>query len=136
MFNTQCTMYICISCSNWGCQLHNGEHCTNSFSQPPVARTLIEQSGSAEIGLSQRFLWWFPHSRFHTLESVDTDFTECLGEKWLPMLTAAKSELLHVHGYFYVVNHQAKHRTPHLKCFLLSETRGHSPTILTQYKNN
>ena len=53
------------------------------FCQPSVARTLIEQCGSAEIGLSQRFLWLFPqpaYSRFHTLESVDTEFMESLGK--------------------------------------------------------
>ena len=44
------------------------------FSQPSVARVLIGQSGSAEVGLSQRFLWLFPqpsYSRFGTLEAVD-----------------------------------------------------------------
>ncbi len=52
------------------------------FSQPSFARVLIEQNGSAEIGLSQRILWLFPqpaYSRFCTLESVDTDFTDGLG---------------------------------------------------------
>lgn len=49
------------------------------FGQPSVARLLIEQSGSAEIGLSQRFLWMFPqpaYSRFHALEAVDKQFTQ------------------------------------------------------------
>ena len=53
------------------------------FSQPSVARSLIEQSGSAEIGLTQRFLWMFPrpaYSRFCTLEAVDTQFTENIGD--------------------------------------------------------
>ena len=52
------------------------------FSQPSVARVLIEQSGSAEIGLSQRILWLFPqpaYSRFSTLEAVDSQFTDGLG---------------------------------------------------------
>ena len=52
------------------------------FSQPSVARLLIEQSGSAEIGLSQRILWLFPqpsYSRFNTLEAVDSQFTDSLG---------------------------------------------------------
>ena len=51
-----------------------------------MARGLIEQSGSAEIGLSQRFLWLFPkpsYSRFHTLESVDKHFIDTLGMKLL-----------------------------------------------------
>ena len=53
------------------------------FCQPSVAHGLIEQSGSAEIGLSQRFLWLFPkpaYSRFDTLESVDEKFIESLGK--------------------------------------------------------
>ena len=52
------------------------------FSQPSVARILIEQSGSAEIGLSQRILWLFPqpaYSRFCTLEAVDSNFTDGFG---------------------------------------------------------
>ena len=28
------------------------------FSQPPVVRGLIDQGGSTEIGLTQRFLWF------------------------------------------------------------------------------
>ena len=51
------------------------------FSQPSVARALIEQSGSSEVGLSQRFLWMFPkptYSRFGTLEAVDGNFTDSI----------------------------------------------------------
>ena len=54
------------------------------FSQPSVARSLIEQPGSAKIRLSQRFLWCFPkpsYSHFVTLEEVDKDFTQTLGEQ-------------------------------------------------------
>jgi len=53
------------------------------FSQPSVARALIQQSGSAEIGLSQRFMWLFPqpsYARFETLEGVDSYFTSTLGK--------------------------------------------------------
>ena len=53
------------------------------FSQPSVARSLIEQSTSAEVGLTQRFLWNFPkptYSRFCTLEEVDEHFTESIGK--------------------------------------------------------
>ena len=52
------------------------------FSQPSVARTVIEQPGSAETGLSQRFLWCFPKpsfARFETLEAVEETFSELLG---------------------------------------------------------
>jgi hypothetical protein len=48
------------------------------FSQPSVARTIIEQPGSAEIGIMQRFLWLFPrpsYARFNTLESVNETFS-------------------------------------------------------------
>ena len=60
----------------------NGDH-VGGFSQPGVARTLIEQPGSIETGLTQRFLWSFPkpsYTRFGTLEAVDEDFTELLGK--------------------------------------------------------
>ena len=53
------------------------------FSQPSVARPMIEQSTSAEVGLTQRFLWIFPrptYSCFHTLQEVDEDFTRGIGE--------------------------------------------------------
>ena len=52
------------------------------FSQPTTAQALIEQSGCAEVGLAQRFLWMFPkpsYSRFHTLEAVNKEFTESIG---------------------------------------------------------
>jgi len=53
------------------------------FSQPSVRRPLIEQSGSAEVGLAQRFLWIFPqptYSHFDTLKPVDGQFTENMGK--------------------------------------------------------
>jgi hypothetical protein len=52
------------------------------FSQPGVARGLIEQSGSVETGLAQRFMWLFPkpsYAKFGTLEAVDQNFTAALG---------------------------------------------------------
>jgi hypothetical protein len=52
------------------------------FSQPVVARSLIEQSGSSEIGLAQRILWIFPkpsYAKFSTLEAVQENFTDALG---------------------------------------------------------
>ena len=53
------------------------------FTQPTVARTLIEQPSSAEKGLCQRFLWIFPKpvfARFNSLEPVNSTFTEAIGE--------------------------------------------------------
>jgi hypothetical protein len=52
------------------------------FSQPSVARGLIEYPGNTEKGLSQRFLWLFPkpsYANFESLESVNRDFSESLG---------------------------------------------------------
>ena len=49
------------------------------FTQPSVARTLIEQQGSVEKGFCQRFLWIFPKPVFKTLEPISNDFTEDIG---------------------------------------------------------
>ena len=52
------------------------------FTQPGVARNLIEQPSNAEKGLSHRFLWVFPkpvYGTFDTLEKVDRDFQVKLG---------------------------------------------------------
>ena len=59
------------------------------FSQPCVVRTLIEQPDGAGIGLSQRFLWLFPkpsYARYKTLEAVDEQFSDSLGEDVLHVL--------------------------------------------------
>lgn len=53
------------------------------FTQPTVARSIIDLTGNAEKGLSQRFLWLFPkpvYGTFSTLEPVDVEFTDKLGE--------------------------------------------------------
>ena len=52
------------------------------FTQPNVARNLIELQASVEKGLSQRFLWIFPqptYAKFETLEKVDEQFTQSIG---------------------------------------------------------
>lgn len=52
------------------------------FSQPSVARALIEFPGNTEKGFSQRFLWIFPepsYAHFESLESVNKSFTGQLG---------------------------------------------------------
>ena len=54
------------------------------FTQPTVARQMIEQQGSTEKGLAQRFMWMFPQplfARFNNLEPVDEKFMESLGMK-------------------------------------------------------
>ena len=53
------------------------------FNQPYATRSLIEQAGSVERGLSQRFLWLFPkpvHAHFHALEKIDDTFVQQLGK--------------------------------------------------------
>ncbi len=53
------------------------------FTQPGVARSLIELPSNAEKGLSQRFLWIFPQPKyadFETLEPVDSIFCDKLGK--------------------------------------------------------
>jgi hypothetical protein len=52
------------------------------FTQPNVARNLIELQASVEKGLSPRFLWIFPkptYSKFEDLETVDDQFTDYIG---------------------------------------------------------
>ena len=52
------------------------------FTQPVVARALIEQPGSIEKGLAQRFLWMFPQpvfAEFASLEPIEEIFTDSLG---------------------------------------------------------
>ena len=53
------------------------------FTQPAVARPIIELPSNIEKGLSSRFLWFFPkpcYCKFETLEPVDDDFTRALSK--------------------------------------------------------
>lgn len=52
------------------------------FTQPVVAKGLIEQSQSVEKGLVQRFLWISPkpsYSSYDELEPADNEFCDYLG---------------------------------------------------------
>ena len=54
------------------------------FTQPAVARAIIDTPGHAEKGLQQRYLWLFPKpvfAPFETLEPVDAIFYDSLGKK-------------------------------------------------------
>ena len=54
------------------------------FTQPNVARNLIELQASVENGLSPRFMWIFPkpsYAKFETLEVVNEEFISSIG-KW------------------------------------------------------
>ena len=53
------------------------------FTQPGIARALIELPSNAEKGLSHRFVWLFPKplfGAFTTLGEIDKEFQENLGE--------------------------------------------------------
>lgn len=53
------------------------------FTQPSVARNIIELQASVEKGLCQRFLWLFPqpiYGYFRSLEKADESFTDSLGK--------------------------------------------------------
>ena len=53
------------------------------FTQPVVAKALIEMSSSIEKGLTQRFLWLSPkpsYSKYSSLDMIDEDFTSYIGK--------------------------------------------------------
>ena len=53
------------------------------FTQPGVARSLIELPSNAEKGLSHRFMWLFPAPLFGTFSSlgeVDKEFQRTIGK--------------------------------------------------------
>lgn len=53
------------------------------FTQPGVARNLIEMPANAAKGLSHRFIWLFPrpvYGNFDSLEEVQEDFNTRIGK--------------------------------------------------------
>lgn len=68
------------------------------FTQPGVARNLIELSTSIEKGLTQRFLWLFPKpsfAKFDKLEVIEERFSAYIGELG-SVLHVAACILVHV----------------------------------------
>ena len=62
--------------------MHQTALTVGGFTQPIVAKSLIELPSSAEKGLAQRFLWILPQPKFSTFESLqlaDDNFTRYLG---------------------------------------------------------
>ena len=54
------------------------------FTQPSVARSLIEQQANIEKGLCQRFLWLVPKPKvvsFNELQKVNDQFSASIGEE-------------------------------------------------------
>lgn len=53
------------------------------FTQPGVARTLIELPTNAEKGFTHRFMWIFPqplYQKFSALTGIDQNFTQKLSK--------------------------------------------------------
>ena len=53
------------------------------FTQPGVARNLIDMPSNSEKGLSHRFMWTFPqplYGQFSSLSEVDQAFSENIGK--------------------------------------------------------
>ena len=76
------------------------------FTQPSVARALIEQPSNSEKGLSNRFLWLFPnviYGNFDDLGQVDLDFISkismSLKDKYIQATMFICIWLLHVYLY-------------------------------------
>ena len=62
------------------------------FTQPAVARSLIELPSNIEKGLSTRFLWIFPkpcYAKFESLEPVNKEFSSALGKSAQPCMEKA-----------------------------------------------
>ena len=58
------------------------------FTQPAVARSIIETQSGAQRGFCQRFLWIFPEPVFGHLETLTENETENVDNlgMWLPQL--------------------------------------------------
>ena len=62
------------------------------FTQPSVARNIIEQNTGAERGFSQRFLWVFPKptfAKFASLKPVPEEINEIIGKEKMEMCNKA-----------------------------------------------
>ena len=71
------------------------------FTQPSVARALIEQPSNSEKGLYSRFLWLFPNVRygnFDDLGQVDPDYISKISMQATMSICVW---LLHVYLYVY-----------------------------------
>lgn len=76
-------LYLCLVTGDANFCMDSTNLTLGGFTQPGVARSLIELPSNAEKGLSQRFLRIFPQPKyadFETLEPVDCIFCDKLGE--------------------------------------------------------
>ena len=76
-------LFLCTVSGDANFAMHHTGLTIGGFTQPSVARSLIEIPSNVEKGLCQRFLWVVPKPAsvgFNELEKVDTDFTISIGK--------------------------------------------------------
>lgn len=79
------------------------------FTQPVVARNLIEIQANVEKGLCQRFLWIAPQPAtvsFNELQRVDEEFSTALGKQFLfnmYMLVHIRKQLLCICHHLHIL---------------------------------
>ena len=70
-------MYTCIVSGEANFIMTSTMLTIGGFTQPVLARSLIELPANSEKGLSSRFLWFFPnplYGKFENLGKVDENF--------------------------------------------------------------
>lgn len=76
------TLLYCLVTGDANFVMENTGLTIGGFTQPAVARALIETPSNIEKGLSTRFLWIFLkpcYSKFSSFEPVKEKFTDALG---------------------------------------------------------
>lgn len=64
--------------------MHRTGFTVGGFTQPSVAKGLIENTSNIEKGLCQRFIWLVPCPTpvpFAELQPIDSEFTASIGER-------------------------------------------------------
>ena len=72
-----CSVHIVSGDANFA--MSSTQLTVGSFTQPGVARGLIEMPANSEKGFSHRFLWFFPNTlfeKFSSLGEVDRQFVQ------------------------------------------------------------
>ena len=74
---------VCVVSGDANFHMERTALTVGGFTQPSVAKALIELPASVEKGLAQRFLWIVPAPSFATfdkLKLVDDEFSDYLGK--------------------------------------------------------
>ena len=80
--NTGIYIYIPIVSGDANFHMKKTALTVGGFTQPNVAKSLLESPQATEKGLVQRFLWLFPkpsYSDFSSLQKANQEFVEYLG---------------------------------------------------------